>query len=130
MPGTTRLGYPIEFESMAIQGTATIVPGDRGSVHLVAGKNIAVDVKRDHVSKFRLLDELSCAEISPLEPDGDYVVRGKVIFSHDAGTFGVEVGDCIITLHGHDSLGRRPSVGQLVSFHLHGMTLWDRGPGA
>ena len=126
VPGTSQLGYPLEFETPFVSGFATIVPSPGGTVNLAPGRAIEVDAKQEYISKFRKIDAAAHPKMEPLDSKGDYFVQGSVIFCYEAGTFGVEVGGFLFTLDRDDALGQLPETDQRVSFQVHGLSLWDR----
>lgn len=125
VPGTSQMGLLVDFESAALSGRAVLVP--RGGVSALLRKNqkIKVDLRPEYISQFRLLPAPTLPSVKALSDPDDYSVEGPVIFSHDQGSFGVQVGDCLVTLGEDDALGRRPAAGEWVSFHVHGLSLWE-----
>lgn len=124
IPGTTQIGFPARFASSIVSGKATIVPSSGSSFRLGPGRSMPVEVKYEHVSRFHVVDGPTSAWMRPLNAETDYAVQGPIVFSYPSGDFGVQVGDCIVSLTTDDALGQTPQMGQWVAFHLHGLSFW------
>lgn len=126
VPGTMQIGYPAEFKTPFVEGYATIVPCAGASSNLARGRSIEVEARHAYISRFQELPGEGTEKMEPLPQKGDYAVEAPVVFSYDSGNFGVESGGFIFTLDRDDARGSLPAPGRWVSFHLHGLSLWDR----
>ena len=118
-------GYRGEFSCPMVRGWAILVPYSGGEEALAAGNHISVETGQQSISEFRILESSGTPTVSPLPSPGDYSVVGQVELDGGGQVFDVDVGGLLFTLDIEDTGGKVPRIGTWVSFHLHGLSLWD-----
>lgn len=123
--GNQYLGYRGRFECPLVSGEAVIVPYSGREEKLAVGNVISVETDQETVSDFKV----ETAEVEPmieaLSTPGDYKVRGIVVLNSDNVVFDIEVGNFSFAVDNKDTGNLIPKVGDLVSFNIHGLSLWD-----
>jgi len=127
IPGTTRLGYPVEFASRAASGSAVLVLAPGAAHRLREGATIDVDPRHESVRRFERLSRETPPVLRPTGIPGSYEVRGRVAYRHPNGNFGVDAGGVVLSLHEKEIGTRAPDAGEHVAFEIEGLSLWLKG---
>lgn len=126
--GYTNLpSFFVKFKSACFDGVARFVPAS-GLPADCAGHEFGVEIAQDFVTDFKIVSGGEVLKVEPLEKVGSFRVCGEVRGvpkPTEGQTTTVVIGEAYFTLT-LDDIGKiRPDVGDVVTFIVHDLSLWD-----
>ena len=124
-------GYWVDFISATISGQAIFVPANADEQ--LSGQSYYVETNYEAIRDYQIMTEekVSSVSIKPLSNPGDYEVVAEVKFvlltnnEINNPLVYVEVGEARFALTTNELGEQVPNVGDVVSFKLKELSLWD-----
>lgn len=124
-------GFWVNFTAEHIVGSAIFVPYNSENISALIGQTFFVELNHERIINFQCHrnDFIKCS-IIPLAEIGNYKVTGKVtsvVFVDNGKTalIDLKVGDANFTIDSNEIMNQIPQVGEIVSFDLIELSLWD-----
>ncbi len=126
-------GYWIDFKSECVCGRAIFVPSNPDPVSQLCGQTFFTEANHDRIENFQRHgdDSIHTASLVPLSKDGNFHFVGQVrsvlpLADKEKQTLiVVAAGDFLITLMSDEIENNVPEVGEVVSFDIIELSLWD-----
>lgn len=116
----------VKFSNLNVSGIASFVPSG-GNLAPNVGDIFIVETAQKSVSAFKREVPQVRNGITALATPGDYHVVAPVDTCWEDGVVAVIVGDATFMLDASDIDGPIPRKNELVSFIIHGLSLYDTG---
>jgi hypothetical protein len=121
--------FLVKFHGSTIKGVARLVPAS-GIADAGPGDEFVVELAHEAVSNFAVLNRDVPPSIVSTSAAGDFKVIGPVSFlsktaSQDIQGVYVAVGDASFALTLEEMGGVLPSIGTMVEFVVHDVSMWD-----
>lgn len=128
VPGGDTKGYVVRFGCALGEGMAVLVPASRRRFGWKVGAELQVEISQATISDLRIWKHRGTMVpmLTPLEPAGDYQVRGLITRLDEAGLIYMDAADLQFVLVRSDELkALEAGLGDNVMFTLHGLGLWE-----
>lgn len=128
VPGGDALGHRVRFTCPLGEGVAVLVPAMRRKFGWKVGAEVEVETSQATISDVKIWKHRGTMVpmLTPLQPEGDFQVRGLITPREDRDLIYVDAGGIEFVLPRTEELASfdvRP--GDNIMFTLHGLGLWE-----